>query len=217
MAFTLTVLVIDANLNPVPNTLVMFGGAQGTTDGAGRWSTTVANLPVIPQIRVDHPAYVTERITFTGDPHTETWDNPLAHREVTGNDVTVTVVVGRMDTSPVTSLSDIDVKRIMATRNRDPKAARTMPWPSNPKIHTYFGHWNNALTFRQANRELLKPTASAGRNPPSKGSKPFSKTSSVARVFAILVLAALRAVASSRSTSPTDLPWYSGGSPSWTG
>ncbi|MEU2663508.1 hypothetical protein [Micromonospora sp. NPDC007220] len=161
MAITLTVRVVDANLGAVPGALVVLDGGQGTTDAAGRWSTVVSHQPTVPQIRVSHPAYVAERVTFTGDLRSATWDNSLARRAVSGDDVTMTVTLGRMDPSPVVTLSDADVTRIMASRGRDPRAARVVGWPNNPRIHTYAGHYNNTLTFRQANRELLKPAAAA--------------------------------------------------------
>ncbi|WP_344615264.1 carboxypeptidase-like regulatory domain-containing protein [Dactylosporangium salmoneum] len=166
MAVTCTVRVQDVNGRPVAGAqVVVLGGPSGAADAAGRWSAALTPPPAIPQVVVTHPAYVQERVAFAGDLRTEPWDNALVQRAVAGDDVTLTVTLGRLDTCPVVELNAEQIKAVMQQPGRDPHAALLWRPPKYPNVRAYTGHWNDQLDCYVAEADLLpeKPVAAEAR------------------------------------------------------
>lgn len=151
MPLTCTVVVCDANDAPVVGAEVKLGSSQGSTDHAGRWSTSVADPALAGLLRVNHPYYATEVEAYAGDLRTESGANPLVRRTAAGSDVMLTVRLGRLDTCPTADLSADEIKRIMGTKARDPHVALLWRVPRFfPGVHGYRGHWDDI-------REVWRP------------------------------------------------------------
>ncbi|GAA1739226.1 hypothetical protein [Luedemannella helvata] len=160
MPLNCTVIVLDVNGTPVPGAQVAVGAQRGATDQAGRWATTLADPTATPLIQVNHPNYVPENQAYAGDMRTATGMNPLVSRAVAGDDVTLTVRLGRLDTVPAREFPPEEITAILGDKGaRDPHAALLWKWPGNPQVHTYAGHWNTTRTVWRAAAVPLAATA----------------------------------------------------------
>src|SRR5262245_23361616 len=119
MAINCTVTVIDANGAAISGAQVAVGTQRGVTDPAGRFATTVADPATAGVIDVRHPYYVTEIQAYAGDLRTEPGSNPLVTRTVTGQDVALTVRLGRAETVPGREFTDDETKKILKTKDAD--------------------------------------------------------------------------------------------------
>jgi hypothetical protein len=159
MPITCTVTVVDVNGRALPGASVSLGGARGSTDlASGTWSTVVAEPPPPLTLTVDHPYHVPETCAFSGDLRTSAWNNSLVARSVTGPDVLLTVVLGRMDTSATTIRTAGEITALMATKARDPGGVLLFESPRFRGVLAYLLHWNDQHRVQVPLPELLPAT-----------------------------------------------------------
>ena len=149
-----TVSVINANGEPIKDADVRLGTVLGSTSPDGRWTTTVDPQGPI-SLGISHPFYVPERASFLGDLRTAAWDNGLVRRDVTDSSLSLSVTLGRIDTSPTVELPESRVEAIAKTPPADPSAALVFRPPRFRAVKAYRFHWNTERTVRVARPALL--------------------------------------------------------------
>src|SRR6266480_4101916 len=98
--------VLDANNFPVPESTIQLNQAVLSVSADGKCDFVITEQGQANVMTVQAPSYVKETIHFQGTIAQSQWDNALLWRTLNGDQVELTVHLGRLETAPTVEPTD---------------------------------------------------------------------------------------------------------------